>query len=119
MMIKRGQLYWLDLGEPRGSSPGYCRPGVVIQDNHFNRTNLNTVVVALVTTNLRLALMDGNVLLTPKANGVRELSVVNVTQIYTVDKEELVDRIGNVTRAELEQIDNGLKLVLSLGPNEK
>jgi mRNA interferase MazF len=113
MVIRRGQVYWLDLGHPRGSSPGYERPGVVIQDNHFNRTNLNTVIVALITTNLRLAKLDGNVLLTPKPNGVKELSVINVTQLYTVDKADLVDLIGVVTRSEMEQIDQGLKLVLS------
>lgn len=114
MVIRRGQVYWLDLGHPRGSSPGYERPGVVIQDNHFNRTNLNTVIVAPITTNLRLAKMDGNVLLTPRSNGVKELSVVNVTQLYTVDKADLVDLMGVVTRSEMEQIDHGLKLVLSL-----
>lgn len=107
-------MYWLDLGHPRGSSPGYQRPGVVIQDNHFNRTSLNTVIVALVTTNPRLAKMDGNVVLAPKPNGVKALSVVNITQLYTVDKADLVDLIGVVTRSEMEQIDHGLKLVLAL-----
>jgi len=114
MVIQRGQLYWLDLGQPRGSSPGYERPGVVIQDDHFNRTKLNTVVVALLTTNLRLAKMDGNVLLTPRPGGIGVLSVVNVTQLYTVDKSDLVNLIGTVSRSEIEQIDRGLKLVLSL-----
>jgi len=114
-VIRRGQLYWLDLGPPTGSSPGYQRPGIVIQDDDLNRTNLNTVVVALVTTNLRLAKMDGNVLLTPKRNGVSQLSVVNVTQLFTVAKADLVDLIGVVTRSEMELIDRGLRFVLSLG----
>ena len=114
-MIRRGQLYRLDLGQPRGSSPGFQRPGIVIQDNDLSRTNLNTVVVALVTTNLRLAKMDGNVLLTPKRNGVDRLSVVNVTRLFTVDKADLVDLIGAVTRSEMELIDRGLRFVLSLG----
>ena len=114
MVIRRGQVYWLDLGQPRGSGPGYKRPGVVIQDNSFNRSNLNTVVVALLTTNLRLARMDGNVLLDPKPSGVDRPSVVNVTQILTVDKSDLVELMGAVSRAELERIDRGLRLVLSL-----
>ena len=116
-MIRRGQVYWLDIGDPRGSGPGFQRPGVVVQDNDFNRTKLKTVIVAMVTTNLRLATMDGNVLLTPKRNGVSKLSVVNVTQLYTVDKTVLLDMIGTVTKAELEQIDKGLRLVLSLSSN--
>lgn len=113
-MIKRGQVYWVDFGQPHGSGPAYGRPAVVIQDNDFNETNLNTVIIAIITTNLRLVSMDGNVLLMPKTNGVSEPSVVNVTQVYTVDKSELVDLMGVVTKLELKQIDDGLRLVLSL-----
>ncbi len=114
MVIRRGQLYWLDLGQPRGSGPGYERPAIVIQDDNFNKTKLKTVVVALLTTNLRIANMDGNVLLTPRPGGLEKLSVVNVTQIYTVDKSDLIELIGIATRSEMEQVDRGLKLVLSL-----
>ncbi len=114
MTILRGQLYWVDLGQPRGSSPGYEGPALVIQDKDFNRTNLRTVIVALLTTNLRLANMDGNVLLMPGANGLREPSVVNVTQIYTVNKADLVEPIGMLTASEMNLVDNGLRLVLNL-----
>lgn len=113
-MIRRGQLYWVDLGEPRGSSPGFERPAVVIQDNDFNRTGLRTVVIALITTNLRLGEMDGNVLIMPGKNGLKNPSVVNVTQIYTVNKSDLVDFIGNLKPSEMERVDNGLRLVLTL-----
>ena len=113
-MIKRGQVYWVDFGQPHGSGPAYGRPAVVIQDNDFNETNLNTVIIAIITTNLRLVSMDGNVLLMPKTNGVSEPSVANVTQVYTVDKSDLVDLMGVVTKLELKQIDDGLRLVLSL-----
>jgi mRNA interferase MazF len=116
-MIRRGQVYWLDLGDPRGSGPGFERPGVIVQDNDFNQTNIKTAIVAMITTNLRLATMDGNVLLNPRRNGVSKLSVVNVTQLYTIDKTVLVDLIGTVSKAELEQIDKGLRLVLSLNSN--
>lgn len=119
MTIRRGQIYWLDFGQPRGSGPAFERPAVIIQDNFFNQTNLRTIIVAVITTNLRLAYMDGNVLLMPKRNGVSVPSVVNVTQVYTVDKTELLERIGVVTKSEMEQIDKGLRLVLSLEANEK
>ena len=113
-MIRRGQLYWVDLGEPRGSSPGFERPAVVIQDNDFNRTSLRTAIVALLTTNLRLAIMDGNVLLMPGANGLREPSVVNVTQVYTVNKSDLTEPIGRLNRSEMDMVDKGIRLVLAL-----
>ncbi|MBE7515519.1 MAG: type II toxin-antitoxin system PemK/MazF family toxin [Chloracidobacterium sp.] len=114
MGIRRGQVYSADLGEPRGSGPGLARPVVVIQDNDLNDARIHTVIIAVVTTNLRLAAMDGNVLLTPRRNGVQKYSVVNVTQLYTVDKTELVELIGTVTKAELNDIDKGLLRVLSL-----
>ncbi len=119
MTIRRGQIYWLDFGQPRGSGPAFERPALIIQDNFFNQTNLNTIIVAIVTTNLRLAEMDGNVLLMPRRNGVSIPSVVNITQLYTVDKTELIEQIGVVTRSEMEQIDKGLRLVLSLENDEK
>ncbi len=118
MTIRRGQIYWLDFGQPRGSGPAYHRPAVVIQDNDFNQTNLKTVIVAIITTNLRLAKMDGNVLLMPRPNGVSSPSVVNITQLYTVDKSELADLIGVVTRSEMDQINKGLRLVLALETHE-
>jgi mRNA interferase MazF len=113
-MVKRGQLYRFDFGTPRGSEPGYSRPVLIIQDDDFNATNIGTVIIAVVTTSLRLAKMDGNVLLEPKKNGVKELSVVNVTQLYTVDKIELGDLLGTVTQEEMRRVNEGLKLVLSL-----
>jgi mRNA interferase MazF len=119
MTIRRGQIYWLDFGQPRGSGPAFERPGLVIQDNFFNQTNIHTVIVAIITTNLRLAEMDGNVLLMPRRNGVSFLSVVNITQLYTVDKAELIEPIGTVTKSEMDKIDRGLRLVLSLEINEK
>ena len=114
MTIRRGQIYWLDFGQPRGSEPAYERPAVIIQDDFFNLTKLNTVIVAIVTTNLRLAEMDGNVLLMPRANGLKAESVVNITQIYTVDKSLLSDLIGEVSKSEMKQIESGLRLILSL-----
>jgi len=117
MGIRRGQVYWIDLGEPSSSGPVFRRPVVVIQDNAFNDTRIHTVIIAVITTSLRLAAMDGNVLLTPRRNGVQKYSVVNVTQLFTVDKVELIELIGTVTKAEMDEIDKGLLRVLSLKKN--
>lgn len=114
MVIKRGQLYWIDFGEPRGSGPGFHRPGLVVQNDHYNRSKLDTIIVALLTTNLRLALMDGNVLLKPGKNGLPEESVVNVTQLVSVDRTDLEELIGTVSASDMSKVDDGIRLVLAL-----
>lgn len=72
MVIERGEIWWADLGEPRGSSPGLTRPVLIIQSDFFNRTRINTIVVAIITTTLLLAKMPGNILLTKRASGLKE-----------------------------------------------
>jgi mRNA interferase MazF len=114
MVIERGQIWWADLGEPRGSSPGFERPVIIIQADFFNQTGINTVVVAIITTNLNLAEMPGNVLITPRVSGLNEESVINVTQLFTVDKTALYEFVGTLSERKMEQIDKGLRLVLSL-----
>jgi mRNA interferase MazF len=113
-VVRRGQLYWFDFGSPHGSEPGHQRPVIVIQNDLFKKSELPTSLVAAVTTNPRLAYMNGNVLLRPRRRGLREASVVNVTQLYTVNKADLGELIGTVTPTELRRIDQGLRLVLSL-----
>ncbi len=114
MVIERGQIWWADLGEPRGSSPGFEHPIVIIQSDFFNRTRINTFVAATITTNQRLAKMPGNLLLSPRASGLQEESVVNVTQMFTVDREDLFEYVGILSERKMEQIEKGLRLVLSL-----
>ena len=114
MVIERGQIWWTDLSEPRGSSPGYEHPIVVVQSNDFNRTKLYTIIGAVITSNLDLAEMPGNVLIKKNQTELSKDSVVNVTQIVTVDKSELLEYVGTVSERKMEQIENGLRLVLSL-----
>ncbi len=114
MVVERGEIWWADLGEPRGSSPGFHRPVVIIQSDYFNKTRMNTLVVAIITTNLRLAEMPGNVLLSKRTSGLEKESVVNNSQIFTVDKTDLLDFVGTLPGRKMEQIDEGLRLVLSL-----
>ncbi len=114
MKIRRGQVWWADLGTPRGSSPGYERPVIVVQADKLNKTNINSVVVVISTTNLRLAKMPGNVLVQRGIGGLTENSVINVTQVYTLDKSDLLELLGTLPTAKLAKIDSGLAQVLGL-----
>lgn len=100
--------------EPVGSSPGLPRPVLIIQSDEFNQTNLNTVVIAIITTNTKLAEAEGNVLLLSRQSGLPKDSVVNVSQLFTIDKSVLRDFVNILSAKKLKQIDNGLRLVLSL-----
>jgi mRNA interferase MazF len=114
MVIERGQIWRADLGEPRGSSPGYHRPIVIIQSDFFNQTRINTMIVAIITTNQRLANMPGNISVSQRASGLDEESVVNITQLFTLDRNDLLELVGTLSERKMEQIDEGLRLVLSL-----
>ncbi len=114
MVIERGEIWWADLGEPRGASPGLTRPILIIQSDFFNRTQINTVVAAIITTNLLLAKMPGNVLLTERASGLKEESVLNVSQLFTLDRSDLLEYVGTLSERKMEQVEKGLRLVLSL-----
>jgi mRNA interferase MazF len=112
MMIRQGDVYWIDLGEPRGSEPGYIRPYVVIQNDLLNASQIRTAIVCALTSNLRRARGIGNVLLEAGEANLPEQSVVNVSQIVTVDKALLCDRIGTLSRERVRQIVAGLALVM-------
>jgi mRNA interferase MazF len=114
MVIQRGEIWWADLAEPRGSEPGFTRPVLVVQSDDFNRSRISTVVVVVVTSNLRLADAPGNVLLPTKASGLPKKSVANVSQLLTVDKSFLSRRVGQLAAREFEAVEAGLQLVLSL-----
>lgn len=114
MEVNRGEIWWADLPEPTGSSSGYRRPVIIIQSDGFNKTNLNTSIVALITTNLELAEMRGNVLLKAFQSALPKDSVVNITQIFTLDKRLLLEYVSTLSERKIEQIEKGLRLVLSL-----
>ena len=114
-MIRRGEIRWVDLGEPRGSEPGYRRPVVVVQADAFNRSRIATVVVVVLTSNLLFARAPGNVLLPKAATGLPKDSVANVSQILTVDRADLDSEVvGRLSRSDLDDLADGLRLVLSL-----
>ena len=113
MVIDQGDLFWLDVGDPQGSEPGFRRPYVVIQNNTYNHGAINTVSVCALTSNLRLARTPGNVLLKQGEAGIPKESVVNVTQVYTVDKRDLTERIGRLPKARIREILRGLNYILN------
>jgi mRNA interferase MazF len=112
MEIRQGDIFWIEQDEPRGSEPGYRRPFVVVQNNLFNKSRINTVVVCALTTNLRRAKSPGNVALDPGEGGLSKASVVNVSQIFTVDKQTLEEYCGSLSTKKVEQILNGINLLL-------
>jgi mRNA interferase MazF len=113
-VARRGDVWWATLGRPRGSEPGYRRPVVVIQSDDFNRSAIATVIVAAVTTNIALARAPGNVLFRPSASGLRRPSVVNVSQIATVDRHQLLERAGHLPEDLMRRVDEGVRLVLAV-----
>jgi mRNA interferase MazF len=112
VVIRQGDIYWLHFGLARGSAPAGRRPALVVQHDRFNRSSISTTVVAAVTSNLRLARMPGNVRLRPGESGLPQASVVNVSQIRTIDRTLLVDRVGRLAATKLAEVLRGLALLL-------
>jgi mRNA interferase MazF len=112
MVIQQGDVYWVDLGEPIGSAPGYRHPHVVIQNNLFNQSRMNTVVVCALTSNLKRAGAPGNVLLQEGDAGLPKRSVVVVSRIFTVDKTQLDEYISTLSAKRVRQILDGIRLLI-------
>lgn len=114
MVVRRGELWWAALPDPRGSESGFRRPVLIVQSDAFNRSRIGTVVVAAVTSNLRLGDAPGNVRLTRRESKLSQESVVNTSQVLTLDRAFLEERIGRVPVAAMSDVDAGLRLVLGL-----
>ena len=113
-MIVRGGVYWVDLGEPRGSRPAKRRPIIVIQSEAYNASQLGTVMAAVVTSNTSLASMPGNVFLPAGTSGLPRDSVVNVTAVITLDKNDLAELVDTIPGYLMDEVDRGLRGVLNL-----
>lgn len=113
-MIQRGDVWWVELDEPRGSAPGFRRPVLVVQSDAFNRSRIGTVLALTLTSNIRLADAPGNVLLPRRDSSLPKDSVANVSQLVTLDRSELSERVGSLSAELLRQVDRGLRLVLDL-----
>lgn len=112
MVISQGEVWWADLPEPSGSAPGFRRPVVVVQGEAFNRSQISTVVCVPLTSNLRWAEAPGNVPLASKVTGLSQDSVANVSQLVTLDKSSLTDRVGKLSKAKLDLVLFGIDVVL-------
>lgn len=112
--MRRGEVWWADLPDPTRSEPGFRRPVIIIQADEFNRSRIRTVIVAVLTSNEALAAAPGNVALTKRSTGLARDSVVNVSQIITLDKTFLTERVGRLSERKFKEIEDGLRLVLAL-----
>lgn len=110
----RGEVWWASLPEPAGSQPGFRRPVLIVQSNEFNRSRIRTLLVVAITSNAALAEAPGNVLLPRKESGLAKESVANVSQVLTVDRSFLTERVGHLGVPLMQRVDAGLRLVLSL-----
>jgi mRNA interferase MazF len=113
-VIERGTIWWVDLGEPRGSEPGFRRPLLIVQADAFNRSRIQTVLAVVLSSNVRLLEAPGNVLVPAHLSGLPKDSVANVSQVVTVNRSDLQESAGRLDAATLRRVDGGLRLVLDL-----
>ena len=111
-MISQGDIFWVDFDIPDGSGPGYRRPCVVVQNNLFNMSKINTVMVCIITSNLNLTKVPGNVLLKKGEGGLPKDSIVNVSQVMTLDKSGLGEKVGALGKARIKEILAGIELFI-------
>lgn len=113
MVIRQGEVYWINLPESKQSEPGFRRPCVVVQNNTFNRSRIKTTIICILTTNLRLGKAPGNVTLTKGEGNLTKDRVVNISQILTVNKTDLLpeEKIGKLSASKIEAIVSGLQII--------
>ena len=112
--MRRGEIRWATLGRPRGSGPGYRRPVLVVQSDEFNESRISTVVVAALTSNTRLAMAPGNVFLESSTSGLQRDSVINVSQLLTLDRKLAGSVIGRLSPRRMAEVNEGIRMVLGL-----
>jgi mRNA interferase MazF len=112
--VVRGEIWWATLPTPRASEPGYKRPVLILQSDAFNNSNINTVICVIITSNIGLARAPGNVILSKKDSNLPKRSVINVSQIVTLDKSYLTECVGTISKNILNKVENGIKLILDI-----
>ena len=114
MVIRRGDIWWAELDSPIGSEPGFRRPVLIVQTDWANAGAIQTVLVAMLTSNLRFAIAPGNVLVQARDSGLPKPSVINVSQLAAINKNHLTEHVKRLPSAVLRQVDEGLRLMLDL-----
>lgn len=112
--MNRGEIWWASLPQPSGSGPGFRRPVLIIQANAFNRSQISTVIVAVITSNLALEYAPGNIRIPKSASGLPKPSVVNVSQLITIDKSLLTEKVKTLPSEVIQSVEDSLRLVLSI-----
>ena len=108
MVIVQGEVWWADLGEPIGSAPGFYRPILILQCDDFNRSRIATVLVVSLTSQLKWADNPGNLILNARETGLDQDSVANASQISSIDRRQLGDRVGQISDAKLVKVLDGV-----------
>ena len=112
--MRRGEIWWASLQNPQGSGPGYRRPVVIVQSDSFNESRINTVIVAIITSNLNLAAAPGNVMIEQRVSMLSNDSIVNVSQVLTIDRSLLTEVVSKLPDRIMDTLDDGLRLVMNL-----
>lgn len=112
MVILQGEIYWVSLGEPRGSEPGYRHPFVIIQNDAFNKSKINTVVVCALSSNQKLSLAPGNIQLKKGEGNLPKVSVINISQVMTINKTDLGSKIGQLSKKRVIELIEGFHILL-------
>ena len=112
--MRRGEIWWASLQDPQGSGPGYRRPVVIVQSDSFNESRINTIIVAIITSNLNLAAAPGNVMIEQRVSMLSNDSIVNVSQVLTIDRSLLAEVVVKLPDRIMDTIDDGLRLVMNL-----
>ena len=112
--MTRGELWWADFGVPFGSEPGYKRPVIVIQNDFFNKSNINTTIVIPLTTNMILADAPGNIIFSGKESKLKKDSVIAISQIEVIDRQRLIEKISRINTGILEKMENNIMFVLGI-----
>ena len=114
MVIRKGSIYWVDFSPGKGSEPIGRRPGLVVQNDILNDSNLNTVIMLAITSTMKFGELPGNVVLNKGEANIPKKCVINVTQVKSVDKKSIKEKIGTLPKKRLDQVHEGLKLVMNL-----
>jgi mRNA interferase MazF len=112
--MNRGEIWWASLAPPKGSGPGYRRPVLIVQTDSFNKSSISTVLVVVIASNLALAQAPGNIRISKSDGGLSKASVVNVSQVLTIDRQILTERIGALPGRIMARVNEGLKMVLGV-----
>jgi len=114
MVIRKGSIYWVDFSPGKGSEPIGRRPGLVIQNNLLNDSNINTVIMLAITSTLKFGELPGNIILRKGETNLPKKSVVNITQTQSVDKRSIKEKIGTLSKKRMDEVHEGLKIVTGM-----